>query len=274
MRAGSMLFDLYGDFAIEGGRPGAVGLTVLVRLAAVLGANNAAVRAAATRMARDGWLRAERHGRGATYHLTERGKLLVEDGRERMFAEPIDSLDGLWCIVALSVPETRREIRDRLRKELTWLGFGSPSSGLCVSPRDYHAAVERLAVELGALEFVQIYRAAAVRPARPPDLVARAWGDLGQVNSRYEQFVERFSPQLERTRTLAQTAMLTERDAFCIRFALASQFRHCLYADPDLPAEMAPSGWHGSEARHLFLNFHALVTPLGMRYFDAVAGQP
>jgi phenylacetic acid degradation operon negative regulatory protein len=263
-----MLFDVYGDFAIEDGRSGSIRLTALVRLAATLGFRATGVRAAVARMARDNWLRAERHGRQSTYHLTQPGRRLVEDGRRRIFGTPETDWDGQWCIVSLSVPESRREVRDRLRKELIWLGFGSPSSGLYISPRDHQPSVERLAEELDALTYVHIYSAAARRPADPRDLVALAWSDLDALNARYADFVARFSRRLAPTRAAIRERGLADEDAFRLRFELASHFRHCLYADPELPPRLAPAGWNGIEARRLFLEFHALVTPGGLRFFD------
>jgi phenylacetic acid degradation operon negative regulatory protein len=186
-----------------------------------------------------------------------------------MFAPPHEEWDGCWCIVALSVPEVRRDIRDRLRKELTWLGFGSPSPGMYVSPHDHQLAVERLAEELDALEFLHVFRASTVRPADPRELVTRAWPELATLNRRYGAFYQRFSETLEVNRRAVADGRLSDEQAFRTRFELASEFRHCLYADPDLPPALAPRGWRGQDARRLFHELHALVTPGGMRYFDA-----
>jgi phenylacetic acid degradation operon negative regulatory protein len=263
-----MLFDLYGDFAIEGGRPGSMRLAAIVRLAEVLGISPVGVRAAVVRLAHEGWLVGSRHGRETTYTLTQRGWQLVQDGRQRIFeaTAQVESWDGTWCLVALSVPEARRDVRDRLRKELTWLGFGSPSAGLYISPHDHLAEVERLAAELEALELVQMYRATATRPIDPRDLVARAWDNLEAVNARYTAFIGRFGGKGSRVRT----DRLSDQEAFRMRFELASHFRHCLCGDPELPDALAPVDWHGFEARRLFLKLHARVTAGGMRYFDAV----
>src|SRR6266567_1695311 len=130
IKARSMLFDLYGGFAVEDGRGGVMRLGALVRLATSLGVNEMAVRSAKARMVQEGWLRVERLGRESAYALTERGQQEVARGRQRLFSEPDAWWNGTWYVVALSVPEARRDVRDRLRKELLWLGFGSPSSSL------------------------------------------------------------------------------------------------------------------------------------------------
>jgi phenylacetic acid degradation operon negative regulatory protein len=268
--ARSMLFDLFGDFAVEGDRSGGMRLTAIVRLAGVLGVSDMAVRAGAARMVQDGWLESERRGRETTYRLTARGRDLVEEGRARIFAQPDEPWDGTWYLVAVSVPEARREVRDRMRQELSWLGFGSPSSALYVNPRDRRRAVERLADQLEATDYLQIYSGVALQPADPHALVARAWGDLQPVNAHYADFLNAFVPELARVRSEVAGGAFEDEDAFRLRFALANQFRKCLFGDPELPRELYPVTWRGSDARRLFLEFHVLVTPAALRYFDHV----
>jgi phenylacetic acid degradation operon negative regulatory protein len=265
-----MLFDLYGDFAVEDGREGVMRLGALVRLATTLGVNEMAARSAKARMVQEGWLRAERFGRERAYALTERGQREVERGRQRLFTDPDAWWNGTWYVVALSVPEARRDVRDRLRKELSWLGFGSPSSSLYVSTHDYREDAVRLARDGDALEFVQVYQAEAFWPEDPRRLVERAWGNLGEVNRRYEQFLDTFAPQLARVRAQAKADELQDDEAFSLRFALATRFRACLGDDPDLPLDLLPAAWNGVAARLLFREFYSLVSPAALRYFDAV----
>src|SRR5262249_48120692 len=101
MTARAMLFDLYGDFAVENGREGVMRLGALVRLATSLGLNEMAVRSAKARMLQEGWLRVDRIGRESAYALTERGQEQVTRGRQRLFAEPDAWWNGTWYVVAL-----------------------------------------------------------------------------------------------------------------------------------------------------------------------------
>jgi phenylacetic acid degradation operon negative regulatory protein len=265
-----MLFDLYAGFAVEDGRGGVMRLGALVRLATGLGVNEMAVRSAKARMVQEGWLRVERVGRESAYALTERGQQEVVRGRQRLLSEPDAWWNGVWYVVALSVPEARRDVRDRLRKELLWLGFGSPSSSLYVSTHDYREDAVRLARDAEALEYVQVYQAEAFWPEDPRRLVERAWDNLAEVNRRYEQFLDTFAPQLARVRAQSKADGLDGRDAFSLRFSLASQFRACLGDDPDLPLDLLPAAWNGVAARLLFREFYSLVSPAALQYFDTV----
>ena len=60
---------------------------------------------------------------------------MLRTGAERIygFGEPRD-WDGRWLLVALRVPEERREVRHQLRTRLAWAGFGSLGGGLWISP--------------------------------------------------------------------------------------------------------------------------------------------
>jgi phenylacetic acid degradation operon negative regulatory protein len=262
LSARSMLVDLFGDFAIEGERRGVMRLASIVALAGVLGVGELAVRAAAARMVQEGWLESKRDGRETIYSLSPRGRQLVAEGRTRIFAAPDEPWNGAWYLVALSVPEARREVRDRMRQELSWLGFGSPSSAVYISPRDHRRAVDRLVEELEANSYVQMYSAVALQPADPRELVARAWPDLQEADDRYAAFLKEF---------LTRRACNCEgAEAFRLRFSLANRFRKCLFDDPDLPRELLPPGWCGTDARRLFLEFHSAVTPAALEYFDAV----
>ncbi len=267
--ARSMLFDLYGDFADEGGRGGTVPLGTIVRLASELGFSETAVRSAANRLVAEDWLAAERHGRESTLALTARGRRLVAEGRRRIFSSAEPPWDGFWYVVALSVPEARRDVRDRMRKELSWLGFGSPSAGQYVSPHDHRPEILRLAEELDASGYVQIYHATALWPSDPRELVDRAWPSLGDVGARYAAFVERFKPTFAVDRIRTGEATLAPAEAFRSRFLLVNQFRKCLFGDPSLPPELLPDDWQGRAARVLFLDYHGLLSPAALSYFDA-----
>src|SRR2546427_2540913 len=78
MRARSLVFTVYGDSIRPHG--GEIGLGSLIRLMAPLGFSPRAIRAATSRMARQGWLQTRRIGRRAYYSLTPRGAWRVGKG--------------------------------------------------------------------------------------------------------------------------------------------------------------------------------------------------
>lgn len=275
VKARAVLLDLYGDFALEEQRPAAMRLGAVVQLAGHFGVSEMAVRSAASRLVQDGWLSTERQRRESVYSLTDQGRGAVDERRQRTLTPPDAWWNGSWCVVALSVPESSRELRDRMRKALSWLGFGSPSSALYVSTRDVREDVLRVARELGVSGYIQVYRAEALWPEEPRELVARAWSNLSEINRHYAEFLTTFRRQLSRVRSRAEARPLPPREAFRLRFSLTAAFRRCLFSDPNLPLDLLPGKWNGLAARLLFRELYAVVSPRALRYFDDVcSGQP
>lgn len=269
LNARSMLFDLYGDYVEL--RGGEAWLGALVRLARELGVGEQAVRSAVSRMEHQGWLRSHREGRRSYYSLSERGRRLIVEGRERIFRRPADDWDGCWQLLLLTVPEQRRELRDRMRKELAWLGFGSIGNGVYLSPRDQSQQVRELADRYGLGERLQLYRAENEWPRDPRALVARAW-NLAAANRWYAAFLDRFGTACERDLRKSERDELDHAHCFVTRFGLIHEFRRFPFLDPGLPPQLVPEDWRGHEAHDLFRRYHVLLTPGALRFYDEVSG--
>ena len=99
---------------------------------------------------RSGWLRVRRLGNRGYYSLTPRSKRLLEEGTRRIFVRRTGDWDGRWRVLSYSIPERRRQVRDDLRKQLTWMGFGQLSNGSWLSPHAVEADLEALTERLVA----------------------------------------------------------------------------------------------------------------------------
>ena len=106
--AGQLLVTVLGDYWY--GTTEHIASAALVAIMAEFGISEDAVRAALSRLCRDGRLDRVKDGRRTAYRLSpgarasadERGRRLVRYG-----AEPV-AWDGLWTCVAFSVPEADR----------------------------------------------------------------------------------------------------------------------------------------------------------------------
>ena len=256
-RPQDLVFTLYGEYLLDREGPAWVG--ALIALLHPFGLSEGAVRTVLSRMARKGWLSARKIGRHAFYELTPRGRKLLEEGQARIFHPSWDSpWDERWFLLAYSIPEDARKLRDRLRDRLAWLGFGSLGNGLWISPHDVEAAVADLAAELGIEEHVECFRASRVAGAPVADLVSRCW-DLTEVNEHYRDFLERWTPVRERT---VAGSPIEDEECYTLRFGLIHEFRAFPLEDPYLPRMLLPEGWVGEEASELFHELHdKLVGP-------------
>lgn len=261
MNPRSFLFTLFGDYVHPVGQD-SVRVAALVRLAGELGISDNALRSALTRLTREGWLQPERNGGSPRYSLTPTTREVIEEGIRRIYGGRRTNWDGRWLLLSYSVPEQRRGQRDRLRQNLSFLGFGSLGNGFFVSPHDLRDEVLEVIRRCGVEQHVTMYRGRLAWPVEPSQVVGRAW-DLEQLSSRYAAFLE----------TAAPGAETSQQDVFRRRFLLTHHFRHLLFDDPDLPEPLLPAGWVGTRAREWFWSENRRLRRRAERYYLEVAGR-
>ena len=100
--------------------------------------------------------------------------------------------DGRWLVLSVPIPETQRQLRHRLRTRLTWLGLGSPTSGLWVTPdATLDRAVHEVIRDLGLEDQAFAWTGSASGLGDEQRLLADAW-DLADVEDRYLSFLGDF----------------------------------------------------------------------------------
>jgi phenylacetic acid degradation operon negative regulatory protein len=267
-RPQDLVFTLYGEYLLD--REGPTWVGALISLLHPFGLSEGAVRTVLSRMAGKGWLSARRIGRHAFYELTPRGRKLLEEGQARIFHPSWDGpWDERWFLLAYSIPQDSRKLRDRLRDRLAWLGFGSLGNGLWISPHDVEDAVSDLANELGIEEHVECFRASRVAGAPVAELVARCWA-LEDVSEHYREFFERWAPVLER---MWEGPPVDDEECYTLRFGLIHEFRAFPLEDPYLPRALLPDGWAGEAATDLFHELHDRLVGPADAHVDRVLGR-
>lgn len=265
MRARSALFDVHGLFLR--GYPGEVWVGTLLRLMAELGFSPEAVRVALSRMVSQGWLSTRKIGRKSYYALTERSRRRLDEAAARIFAPESPAWDGRWRILTYSIPEDRRRDRDRLRRELVWLGFGPLSSSTWVSPNPLFGRAREILEAQGLKEYVALFTAQHDGPGADRWLAEKCW-DLATLNRRYEQFIRSLRPRLLAARQRQRP--LPDGACFAVQVRLVHEFRKFLFIDPGLPAPLLPRDWRGHEARRLFREFFERLDAGSTRFFLTV----
>jgi phenylacetic acid degradation operon negative regulatory protein len=213
------------------------------------------------RLRREGWFESSRVGRQSRYMLTDEGWRLLDTGRERIFERPLEPWPGQWCLAIYSVPESARASRDRLRKTLTWLGFGPLAASAWVSPHDRRAQVAEAwkGEPDGRLQLL-LARSGGLDEDR--EMAARCW-DLAGLNDAYAEFLVTWEPKVKawHRRQPKGAEALVERTKFI------HEYRMFPFKDPGLPAELLPAGWRGRQAHDLFLaGFGLLRAPAVAHY--------
>lgn len=261
------MFTLYGDYVRHVG--GSIWVGSLVQLLAHLGMSEQSVRSTIVRMSRSGWLEVERINRKSYYSLTPKGKRLLSEGAERIFHSPArrGRWDGQWRLVAYSIPESLRDKRAILRRELGYLGFGALTSALWISPHDLCTDVAQLAVTLDLVPHVEFFTAQHNGFMEPPALVRKCW-DLTSINAQYAEFIATHQPALDECR--AQRDALEPGECFLRRFMLIHEYRRFPFVDPQLPSELLPADWHGIAAAELFQEYHDLLAAKANTFFESL----
>lgn len=265
MQARSLLFTIYGDFIIRYGQE--VWIGSLIRALAEFGIAAPAVRVAVSRVTQEGLLQSRKDGNKSYYMLTEKGRRRLEEGVRRVYRQAPEAWDGQWRIVTFTVPDDRREVREQVRAELEWRGFGPLTPNTWISPHRQEEAVRSLAEEYGLQGHLDLFTARYGGPAADRDLVARCW-NLPAIAARYAEFVAMAAPRYAATRDLmAAGAEVPDSRCFTERVWLVHEFRKFLHFDPGLPVELLPPDWPGAQALELFWDYYRLLSGGAERFF-------
>ncbi len=236
-RPESILITRFGIYAL--GRHVAVSAGGVIDVLGRLGITEHATRATLNRMSRRGLLHSVRQGRLSYLALTRYAEDVLADGEQRINSEVVNrDWDGHWTVLGFSVPETRRADRHALRSHLGWAGFGLLQNGLWIapSPADVNDALEKLDL----LDHVKMFRAQAISPTRPEDLVREAW-DLDQLADGYARFLARW-----------ERGTFDGPDDLGRQVMLHTEWLLLIREDPRLPLVLLPEDWPGVRAEELF----------------------
>jgi phenylacetic acid degradation operon negative regulatory protein len=242
--ARSLLLTVLGEYVLPRGQ--AVWQETLVGALVSIGYSEQAARQALSRSVRGGWLETERVGRRARLSLTPRAAEFLRTGAARIYSFGAPwQWDGSWLVLIVRVPEARREVRHQLRTRLAWAGFGSMGGGVWLTPHVEREAELRAAIEDAPAAEATSFVAALGTLGRPQDVAAAAW-DLAGVREHYEAFIEDF----------AAIRPTSPETFFRMQALLVHAWRKFPFLDPDLPAELLPTGWPRRRAHELFTGRH------------------
>src|SRR5689334_6134859 len=251
-----LLLTLLGDYWWRRTEP--LPSAALVALLAEFGVSDSAARAALSRLTRNKLLVTSKSGRRTVVGLSERAARILDDGGRQIFSfgQTSQPWDGMWSLVAFSIPERNRAARDSLRKQLRWLGFAPLYDGLWVAPRDRTAEVITQLAELG-ITTATAFRASTISGVSADGLPQRAW-DLDGLRVRYDRFIASAGSLRER----ALAGRVSPVAALIARTRMMDEWRGFPEADPDLPDELLPGAWPRATARELFTTTYDLLGPL------------
>ncbi len=255
MRAGSLIISLFGDSISQRGNN--VWLGGVITALEPFGLNQRLVRTSVYRLIQDDWLYAHQLGRRSYYSFSDYGMRHYENAAERIYASDRPNWDGSWTLVLLS---NVAENKDLLRKELSWLGFGSLINGMMAYPGASNLrALEATLKEMNLSDQVAILESKTFNESsaqKMKDMVYQSW-DIEALGKKYESFLQSFRPVLQEVQAAKEP--IKDETCFQIRTLLVHEYRRILLHDSDLPDELLPVDWPGTSAYHLATNLYRLV---------------
>lgn len=263
-RPRALVIDMYGEYLRHLGPD--VRQVLVTRLLADFGVSAATVRVTMSRLRQDGWFTSRKEGRETVYTLTSAFEDLLDEGRDRIFADPSQPWSGEWTMLIHRSADVDRAERSQLRRDLAWHGFGAfrPATWLAPGDRRHEA---RAVLDEASGDDADLLLCRSEGAGHDRDLARRCW-DLDSLADDYRAF-------LDGHRALfADASGLRGREALRARTELVGTFRHFPFRDPRLPAELRPAGWPGDEAHTAFRAAYDTLGPAAREHVSLLLGEP
>jgi phenylacetic acid degradation operon negative regulatory protein len=265
----ALIVTLLGLYVRELG--GWISVSALIRLMAAAGVDEQAVRSSLSRLKRRGIVEAERRDGAAGYALSAYARGVLEVGDRRIFA-PREQHARDWVVVVFSVPESERQKRHALRARLSWLGFGTVSSGVWIAPGHLADDARQVLVADELDPYVDLFRAEYLAFGDPADKVAQ-WWDLAALERLYDEFVDAHGPALRRWTEQGRAGeVVPGPEAFADHLLALTAWRRLPYLDPGLPTDLLPRSWAGTRAAETFFALHRTLAGPAHDFVTAQAG--
>jgi len=262
-----MIFTLYGDYISHYGNE--IWIGSLIRLLEEFGHNDQSVRAAISRMGKQGWVTSSKKGNKSYYSLTKMGVARIEEAAKRIFKLHPEKWDGYWRTLTYTIPEEKRNLRDELRQELVWSGFGMLLNSCWISPNNLEDEVNILIKKYKIEPYVHFFVSEYKGPAKNEALVNTCW-DIDNINSKYEDFITKYSKKYVVDKNKIINGEMTDPECFVERTKLVHEYRKFLFIDPGLPEELLPGKWLGGHAASLFSDYYKTLAEPANRFFESV----
>ncbi|MBW7848902.1 MAG: phenylacetic acid degradation operon negative regulatory protein PaaX [Rhodospirillales bacterium] len=263
LRAKSLIVTVYGDAILPHG--GTAWLGSVIKLVEPFGLSERIVRTSVFRLSKDDWLTSRQIGRRSYYSMTESGRHRTEAVHRRIYGPLHRPWNGEWCVVSATNCDGAE--RERLRRDLGWMGFGAMAQSVFAHPSPDHEALRQVLQDLELTERVVVMRASSLSSTQAlRNLVQNCW-DLDQLAADYNVFLDHFRPVW---RALESARELDPRYCFLIRILLIHDFRRLILRDPMLPDELLPTDWSGTASRILCRNIYRVALEPAERHLMSI----
>lgn len=199
-------------------------------------APNQKTKSTFSNLVRDGLIESKpAEGEGIeSYRLTEKGfHLLTLSFPYFRFLK--DKWDKKWRILSYEIPETKRELRDKLRREVAGWGLGPWHRSFWLTPHPIIENLKELISGRDEEKYVQAFESEHVVGDRE-FLIEKVWGKA-KLDARYRQLFKNWHLVLSQNEDKLEKLKKVVSDYVAI-----------LKDDPGLPPDVLGEDWAGFEA--------------------------
>ncbi len=259
------LITIIGDSILP--RDEKIWTSMLIDMAELFHIEERAVRTSIYRLAKDNWLQSFKQGRMSYYQLTP-----ISTKRFIAVDKHLYSLRVLkkthWCRVLLL--DNKHRNKDKLQRELRWLGFGTLAGGTYLHPNGNVDTVKNIikmlkmqdsTIIMGGEDFLSASAKALQKMGR------KCW-NLPELEKRCKQFIKIFVPF---QKVLTENAPLSPAQAFTIRILVIHEYRRMMVHYPILPQELLPENWIWKNAYALCANIYKQTLPQSEKYITLLS---
>jgi len=161
--------------------------------------------------------------------------------------------DGKWRIISYEIPESRREIRDHLRREMQGWGLGPWHRSFWLTPHPVFERLKELVVGKEEEKYIQAFSADHSFGQRAI-LIEKVWM-IKELDKKYREMFKKWHDILA-----SDVGALTPKNSKIEKFLLViSEYVTLLREDPGLPKQLIGEQWIGFEAYNIFKEIKSIL---------------
>jgi len=187
----------------------------------------------------------EKEEKDGSYRITEKG--FSELSLEFAFFRYLKgSWDGKWRVISYEIPEKKRDIRDRLRREMQGWGLGPWHRSFWLTPHPVISTLKDLVSQKEEEKYIQAFEADHVFGDREI-LIEKVWGKSSldaQYRSLFKKWHDILSSEGEKVDKFKK---------------IVSEYIDVLRQDPGLPKELIGESWIGFEGWNIFKEVKSIL---------------
>ncbi len=147
--------------------------------------------------------------------------------------------DGIFRILSYEIPEKKRELRDKLRREVASWGLGPWHRSFWITPHPIIPSLRRLVSEREEEVYIQAFESTHVFGDQEV-LIEKVWNKKS-LESSYRTLFKGW-----------HTILSKDQDKIAKMKQVVSEYVEILKTDPGLPKQLVGETWIGFEAVQLF----------------------